>query len=56
MLHPSSVELDAAGDAGHGGVGSLPPGWLGLQGTGLTIGNYDDTHARLGHWAFLGRC
>ena len=35
MLCPSPVELDAAGDAGRGGVEGLPPGWLGVAGQGV---------------------
>ena len=51
MLHPSPLELDAAG---RGGVGGLPPGWLALQDLGLTTDNCDATHARLGRQGFSG--
>ena len=47
MPHSSYMELAAAGDAAHRGVGSLPPSWLALQDLGLTTGNCDATHARL---------
>ena len=48
ILRSSPEELDAAGDAGRGGVGGLPISWLELEGLRLTTGNCDATHAHLG--------
>ena len=39
-LRSSAVELDAAVEAGCGGVDGLLLGWLALQDPGLTTGNY----------------
>ena len=37
MLHPPPVELDAAGDAGRGGVGGPPTQLAGAGGSGATV-------------------